>query len=366
MPLNTSTVYPNTAQNPNTAAKNYEAGPKNYGRSYFSPIPRAVWDLRRAHHLTPRDVDVLGLLLDYKVYGSPIVAPEQAELAERLDCSTDTISRSVARLRRAGLMVTQRQRDLRGRQGRLEYDLSAVLALMPAQAAKMRCGQWGQPFDGRPSTTPQICGLSEERDSDVVRNNTCPVPDPRTPAPKGVVPKRVVPKTAAAKSIAPEQNAPEQKVREETSAALQQAGVFAAPTLVGRYGPERCRAVLSASARVPHFRQSRAAWIASALRQSWPLPAPVEEARPRAHWPYRLAPGLPAADPPSAASPSAASPSAADPLTVLAPDLYAALETRALAELWEETLPACRETLLGRKNPAGVRPRMRRLLAAPP
>lgn len=317
------TVYPNAA------GKSISHAP-----AYFSPIPRAVWDLRRERRLTPRDVDVLGLLLDYKTHSTPIVDPEQNELAARLACSLDTIQRSVARLRRAGLVATQRLRDVRGRLGGTLYDLSAVLDLMPTKAAKMRSGQWGRsapPPDGKPAPrppapTPQKSGVKESgQDSAVERNNT--------PASKADAPKEADPVLAA------------------VVISLKDAGVFAARahTLVQKCGEERCRAVLAAAGRVKHFRQSRAAWIVGALIGGWPLAPGPDETRPQSQWPYQAPPD--------------ARPAPAD-LADLSPDAYAALQQRAYDQLWTETKPAWRSTLLSGRNPAYLRTRMRLLLAA--
>ena len=113
------------------------------GGAFFSPIPRAVYGLRGEGRLKARDVDVLGLLLDYKGRRRTTVDPSQETLAGRLRCSPDTVQRSLARLAAAGLIVRTRLRDLAGRLGRCVYDLAPTLALMPAQAAKMRRGEWG-------------------------------------------------------------------------------------------------------------------------------------------------------------------------------------------------------------------------------
>ena len=318
-------VYPNMGNTTNAQAC-----------AFFSALPRAVGDLRAAGILKPRDVDVLRELLDHKNRRTTTVDPKQATLAARFNCSLDTVQRSLARLAAAGLIVKIRLRDRLGRLGRCVYDLAGTLALMPSQAAKLRSGAYGRQTPPSPpsadgnrvpashSTMPQKSGLSEVDEGCYVEADT--QPQPQTDATRATV------------------------------VLLQAQAVqeHAAKRLADRHTEARCREVVQASARIKHFRHSRAAWIIGALDGGWTVSTEAET-RPRSQWPYRppqadTAPARAAVAPPQ------------DPLETLDAPTYAALETEARASLWTETKPAWRNKLLNRPNAPLIRTRMRALL----
>ncbi len=305
-------------------------------QGFFSPLPRAVWGMAQAGQLTGRDVQVLGLLLDYKNARTPIVGPGQRSLARRLACSVDTIQRALSRLVAAGLVAILPQRSTDGRRRGNHYDLSPTLALLPPKAAKMRSGQWGAPpappageGDGkRPnlptSTMPQKCG-PEAYSCDVEADNTATAPGNAAPASPVV-------------------------------AQLVGVGVFrrVAESLVTRYGSSRVADTLTASA-LGNRRTNRAGWIVAALLHGWKLSAPAPPPRPRA-----ANNSLPPPPPLGAGAPGGNWP---DVLATLDAAALADLERRARAQLIDETRPPLRDHLRRGRDVSRVKARMRELLS---
>lgn len=350
MNASTPAVYPekpDPSPPPNTGAvggacteipKHRNTGLQVAPNAFFSPIPRAVWDLRGQGALKPRDIDVLGLLLDYKNIDTAYVNPRQDTLARRLACSVDTIQRSLTRLAAAGLIVKSRLRSAAGRLGRCVYDLAPTLARLPHRAARMRSGRWGRgPAPTAPDSCslprPHRCGLREE-DSFAQADNSAPAP---TSPPPSAFPASPVAGQMIALGVA----------------------ARAAVRLLAGHGEARCRQALAAAQERRNV-HNRPAWLVKCLTEHWTLterwilagPRQSEDsARPRSHHPY-TPPSIPAAPPP-------------DPLTQLPPARWSALEERARLALRAEKQPAVLEMLRTGRARRLIAARMRALLAAP-
>lgn len=325
----------------NSSAENFAVNSVADPGAFFSPIPRGVYDLRAAGKLQARDVEVLGLLLDYKGRAASVVSPRQDTLAERLRCSTDTIQRSLRRLESVGLIAAKRLRDTAGRLGRCLYDLAATLALMPRQAAKMRSGAWGAqngpslPADAQnkpiapPLSMPQKCGLSEADKFVAKADNTAPAPDP----------------VSVKAPLLPQSAQPDVVVKLISFGMAERI----AKSLYAQHGATRCAEVIEAAAAQRRV-VSKAAWCYRCLAESWELQK-RNGVRPKAQMPYHA---------PSAAA--AQVDDMAEPLALLPADESAHLETAARRELAQE-LPTLRGSLEAGRSRRLVLGRMREMLA---
>ncbi|MBA3305511.1 MAG: hypothetical protein H0U25_06250, partial [Thermoleophilaceae bacterium] len=70
---------------------------------FAAAIPRSVLERRGELRLNSRDIEVLALLLAHRVKGLRTVRPSQVRLATLACCDTETIRRSIRRLRAARL-----------------------------------------------------------------------------------------------------------------------------------------------------------------------------------------------------------------------------------------------------------------------
>lgn len=323
------TVYPNQGHTPTP-----QAAPQRF----YSPIPRQIFPLSAAGHLTGRDAQVLALLLSHKGTRGPLVWPKQATMATALGVSVDTIQRSIDRLAAAKMLQIIHRRSADGRKINNHYDLSATLDMLPtrsrqasvagnSQTAKVRPGHQptadtprGSQIDGggeqRANTTmPHFCGVEADSESVV----------------------------EATPGATPEADAEQAAV----VAALTSAGVMprTARSLVRDRGLDRCRRALFHST-LARIRTTRAAWmVAAVMSPGWILPPVPARRRGGATTPAPLAPP--------------------DALDTLPPHQYAALEAVARAQLIAESQPPVLDTLRRRECRPLVRMRMRVILAAP-
>lgn len=208
---------------------------------FFSALPRHVYTLREKGILKSRDVEVLGLLLDYKTAGKTVVCPSHDELKKRLGCSHDTIQRSLARLKQSGLVLAERLRDLRGRWGKWVYDLAAVFTHLPVQSA-LRTGQYGEQDEPkkRPSTHKRRVS---EIDSCFVKADK---------AARANTQAELSPEAAAA----------------AVDLASQGVDRKAAERLARKHGAEQCRAAL-ALAKQSKGRIQSPGWLVQAVEKGW-------------------------------------------------------------------------------------------------
>lgn len=323
------TVYPTQ-----DAAPTRSAAPQRF----YSPIPRQIFGLSAAGHLTGRDAQVLALLLSHKGRSGPLVWPRQATMAAALGVSVDTIQRSIDRLAAAKMLHIVRRRSADGRLINNHYDLSATLEMLPAggrapsidapnHTAKVRPGKpqaahttRGSQTDGKSEqqankAMPQKCGVEASEESVV---EATPMREPGDG-------------TEAAAVVD----------------ALTEAGVMpnTARMLVRVHDVDRIRRALLAVS-VGKKKANPGGWIVAAVRDpKWLLPPLPKSAR-------RAAPKPAPETPP-------------DALDALPPHEYDALQAIARAQLIAESHPPVLDSLRRGHSAPLVRSRMRRLLAAP-
>lgn len=323
------TLYPNQGAAPTPTRGASAAGntPSAAPQRFYSPIPRQIFGLSAAGHLTGRDTQVLALLLSHKNKSGPMVRPKQSTMATMLGVSVDTIQRSIDRLAAAKMLHIVHRRSADGRKINNHYDLSATLEMLPSHTAKVRPGERqaadsprdsqhdGQGSEQTANTIPQKCGL--EAESGLVVEAT-PAREPGDDAEQAAVVD-----------------------------ALTKAGVMpsAATMLVRVHDVDRIRRALFAVS-VGKPKANPGGWIVAAVRDpKWllpPLPGRPRRAAPR-----------PAPDAPP------------DALDTLPQAQHDALEAIARAQLIGEYGPPVRDTLRRGLGCPLVRARMRLLLAAP-
>lgn len=312
------TLYPNQGTTPTPSAA---------PQRFYSPIPRQIFGLSAAGHLTGRDAQVLALLLSHKGRSGPMVWPKQATMATMLGVSVDTIQRSIDRLAAAKMLQIVHRRSADGRKINNHYDLSATLEMLPSHTAKVR------PGEARAADTPRGSQHDENRGEQVA--NTMPQKCGLEADSESVV--------KATSGAEPDTTAEQAAVVD----ALTKAGVMpsAARMLVRVHGIDRCQRALY------HVSQGKkkpnpAGWIVAAVREpKWILP-PLP-GRPRRSM----------AAPPPTTTPN--------PLDALTPNHYAALEAVARAQLIAESHPPVLDSLKRGLSAPLVRARMRQLLTDP-
>lgn len=213
---------------------------------FFSPLPRHVYTLREKGTLKSRDVEVLGLLLDYKNAATTTVCPSHDEMKKRLGCSHDTIARSLTRLKQSGLVIAERLRDLRGRWGKWVYDLAAVFTHLPAQSA-VRTGQYGEAGEAKKQSSTQVGGVSKVYDCSVKADKEAGTSTQAELSPEAAT---LVVEIAS-------QGAEEKMVRE----------------MVQKHGANRAREVLALAKQQRGKIRCFPAWLRMALKNGWGMSA---------------------------------------------------------------------------------------------
>ncbi len=159
-----------------SADRSFDTAPANPGpesslpplrRDLFAAaIPRSILEHRGALKLNSRDIEVLALLLAHRVKGLRTVRPSQVRLATLACCDTETIRRSIRRLRAARLdgrpLITATFGMVAGsRYRRWTYDLSTVYGLLPSKLSDewedSRPRRRAQSRSNHASNSPQNC-----------------------------------------------------------------------------------------------------------------------------------------------------------------------------------------------------------------
>ena len=99
-----------------------------HGQGRWSKLPDALLGV-----LTPREHQVIHLLLSYRWSDDALIYPSVRTMAKRLGCSERTIQRAIRGLERGGWIVVEaRYRDDEGQQSNQYHPGPRLLPLLPA------------------------------------------------------------------------------------------------------------------------------------------------------------------------------------------------------------------------------------------
>lgn len=134
----------------------------------FTQIPNSLHDLVD----TPREFQLVALLLSYRWYSDSPIIPSVARLAVQLNCSERTVRRTAASLEARGLLMRAERRADDRRQMSNEYVLCGPLltavAAIPNTSDRVSRPSWQgrrTPTSGKPNTRNNTHGTTGKRRS---------------------------------------------------------------------------------------------------------------------------------------------------------------------------------------------------------